>query len=351
MNMNLINMNRIVIALGILLLLSSSLSSNAQQRPHYTQYILNQYILNPALTGIENYTDVKVSHRVQWQGLSGAPVTTYLSLHAPIGKKDYKTNVTSFPVNGQNPRGSQYWQDYEASAPHHGIGLQVVSDKAGPFNTFTAYGTYAYHIGLNSRTNLSAGFGLGVNRVNLNTNKLYFGNGVTVDPAVQGSGILGRMKFDMNAGIWLYSADYFAGVSVQQVVPQQLEFSENVVRQVEGRKVPHFFATTGFRMMVSDDINMIPSVMVKYVNKTPLQADLNLKFQYRDLLWAGASYRTQYGFAAMAGVRALNSVMISYSYDYTTTRLNQVSNGSHEIILGFMLGNRYNQETCPKNVW
>ena len=349
--MNLINMNRIVIALGILLLLSSSLSSNAQQRPHYTQYILNQYILNPALTGIENYTDVKVSHRVQWQGLSGAPVTTYLSLHAPIGKKDYKTNVTSFPVNGQNPRGSQYWQDYEASAPHHGIGLQVVSDKAGPFNTFTAYGTYAYHIGLNSRTNLSAGFGLGVNRVNLNTNKLYFGNGVTVDPAVQGSGILGRMKFDMNAGIWLYSADYFAGVSVQQVVPQQLEFAENVVRQVEGRKVPHFFATTGFRMLVSDDINMIPSVMVKYVNKTPLQADLNLKFQYRDLLWAGASYRTQYGFAAMAGIRALNSVMISYSYDYTTTRLNQVSNGSHEIILGFMLGNRYNQETCPKNVW
>lgn len=36
-----------------------------QQRPHYTQYILNNYILNPALSGIENYTDMKFSVRDQ----------------------------------------------------------------------------------------------------------------------------------------------------------------------------------------------------------------------------------------------------------------------------------------------
>jgi len=339
------------IALAIISAMCCALLADAQQRPHYTQYILNQYVLNPALSGIENYTDIKVSHRVQWQGLSGAPVTTYFTLHAPIGKKDYKTSATSFGIEGQNPRGSQYWQDYEASAPHHGIGLQIINDKAGPFNTFTAYGTYAYHLGLNSRTNLSAGFGLGVNRVNLNTNKLYFGNGITIDPAVQGSGILGRMKLDLNAGLWLYSADYFMGLSVLQVVPQQLEFSDNVVRKTDGKKVPHFFATAGYRFLLSEDVNMIPSVMLKYVNAAPVQADLNMKLQYRDVIWAGASYRSNYGFAAMAGLRALGSVMISYSYDYSTTRLNQVSNGSHEVILGFMIGNRYSQETCPKNVW
>ena len=37
--------------------------ADAQQRPHYTQYILNNYILNPALSGIENYVDVKLSTR------------------------------------------------------------------------------------------------------------------------------------------------------------------------------------------------------------------------------------------------------------------------------------------------
>lgn len=324
---------------------------HAQQKPHYTQYVLNQYILNPAFSGIENYTDIKLGHRQQWQGLEGAPVTSYFTLNAPLGKSDYKTSATSFSVEGFNPRGKSYFETYEASAPHHGVGVQIINDKAGPFSNFAAYGTYAYHLGIGSRTNLSAGFGVGLSSLNLNTSKLDFGNGVNIDPAIRGTGTLNKTQFDINAGLLLYSADYFLGVSALQIVPQPLEFANNVVRKVEGRRVPHLFGTFGYRFLLSEDINMIPSVMVKYISAVPVQADLNVKFQYREFLWAGASYRSQYGFAAMAGLRALRSLIVSYSYDYTTTRLNTVSNGSHEIILGLMLGNRYNQETCPRNVW
>jgi hypothetical protein len=55
------------------------LAGEAQQKPHYTQYVLNQYIINPAISGIENYTDVKISARDQWVGLAGAPKTSYLT--------------------------------------------------------------------------------------------------------------------------------------------------------------------------------------------------------------------------------------------------------------------------------
>ena len=34
-----------------------SFTAFSQAKPFYTQYILNNYILNPALSGIENYTD------------------------------------------------------------------------------------------------------------------------------------------------------------------------------------------------------------------------------------------------------------------------------------------------------
>ena len=47
----------------IVLFVLFGLMLQAQQRPQYTQYILNNYILNPALSGIENYTDVKISGR------------------------------------------------------------------------------------------------------------------------------------------------------------------------------------------------------------------------------------------------------------------------------------------------
>jgi hypothetical protein len=42
---------------------------------------------------------------------------------------------------------------------------------------------------------------------------------------------------------------------------------------------------------------------------------------------------------------------LSYSYDYSTTPINTVSSGTHEIILGFILGNKYSDNTCPRNVW
>jgi type IX secretion system PorP/SprF family membrane protein len=68
------------------LLLIFSMTAFAQQRPHYTQYILNNYIINPAVAGIENYTDIKISHRHQWVGIQDAPVTTYFTIHGSIGK-------------------------------------------------------------------------------------------------------------------------------------------------------------------------------------------------------------------------------------------------------------------------
>src|SRR6267154_3046411 len=86
----------------------------AQQKPHYTQYILNPYIINPAITGIENYTDMKFSIRNQWVGLNGAPKSVYFTIHSPLGKKDYRTSSTSYDVPGENPRGKAYWESYTA---------------------------------------------------------------------------------------------------------------------------------------------------------------------------------------------------------------------------------------------
>src|SRR5476649_2719741 len=105
----------------------------AQQKPQYTQYVFNNYLLNPAVTGIENYTDVKAGYRSQWTGLQGAPVTSYLTINAPLGKDFIEGDATAFPANGgDNPSSRSYTRDYMAAEPHHGIGLMLVTDQAGP---------------------------------------------------------------------------------------------------------------------------------------------------------------------------------------------------------------------------
>ena len=154
-----------------LLLLVTTTACFAQQKPHYTQYILNNYILNPALSGIENYTDIKMSIRDQWVGLNGSPKTIYFSAQGPIGKKDYKTSATSFNVPGQNPRGDAYWENYEASEAHHGVGVSLIQDQTGLYSHFNADISYAYHIGISPRTNISAGFSAGIGKISYNRSK------------------------------------------------------------------------------------------------------------------------------------------------------------------------------------
>lgn len=343
------SMKKIIFSFSILF---ASIGTMAQQQPQYTQYMLNNYILNPALSGIENYTDVKLSHRHQWVGLKDAPVTTYFTMHMPLGKKDDRTTPTSFKIPGENPRGRNYWQDYTSAAPHSGIGIKIINDKTGPINIFSAYVSYAYHIGITDQTSIAAGFEAGIRNVHLNASDLVFdpSNPVVIDPAVGNSSEIKSLKPDFGAGIWVYSSDYFIGISAQQIIPQTIYFSGNTIKPLGSRLVPHLFASAGYRFQITDDISGLPSVMMKVVQPSPVQFDINFKAQYQDFLWAGVSYRTGNGFAGMAGMNISNTITLSYAYDYTTSVLGTFTKGTHEIVLGFLLGNTYG-DSCPRNVW
>ncbi len=337
-------MNKIVAAISCFFIISTAA---AQQKPQYTQYILNNYILNPALSGIENYTDLKLSNRDQWVGLNGAPKTMYLTAHAPLGKQDYKTSVTSFNMPGENPRGQAYWENYTASEAHHGVGLTILNDVTGLYNRFSANVSYAYHIGLSPKTNMSAGFAGGIMKISRDASKATYANNDPSDPAQGNVDDIYKIRPDLSAGVWLYSASYFLGISAQQIIPQKISFVDDTL----GFKlVPHLFATAGYRYLLNDDINAVPSVMFKYVSPLQLQFDLNLKFQYRDLFWLGGNYRFKDGYAAMLGMNVGNTFNVGYAYDFTTSKLGTATKGTHEIIIGFLIGNRYD-DTCPRNIW
>jgi type IX secretion system PorP/SprF family membrane protein len=321
----------------------------AQQRPHYTQYMLNNYIVNPAISGIENYVDVKLSARNQWVGLEGAPRTFYLTAHAPIGKDDYRENISSLGMKGENPRGRAYWEEYTAAEPHHGVGMSVVNYKTGYINRLYFNASYAYHIGLSARTNLSAGFSAGFTTTQVDLSKIELAN--PLDPAIGSStSAINKWSPDLAAGLWLYSAQYYVGISAQQIIPQKIDLVDPVYN--ESAMYPHLFLTGGYRFYLTEEINAVPAVMVRYIPSMPVFTDLSVKFQYLDRLWAGASWRSQDGLAIMAGLNISQTFNISYSYDFNNSEymLSAFQKGTHEIVLGFQLNNVYG-DLCPKRVW
>lgn len=230
------------------------------------------------------------------------------------------------------------------------IGFQVINDVAGPLSDFSAYATYAYHIGLTSRTSMAAGFGAGFNRYSLNASELDFNN-TTVDPVVYSSGYLNSWNFDMTAGLYLYSNDYFVGLSAQQIIPSRIDFSNDVITTAStGVTVPHLFATAGYRFYLSNHVHVISSLMLKYVTPSPLQVEANVKFQFHDIFWAGAGYRVNDGFSGMIGFNVTRNLNIGYAFDYTTSALKTAGNNTHEFVVGYIIGNKFNTG-CPSTIW
>ena len=77
---------KIALTLLLPLLLLAAAPALAQQQAQYSQYMNNNYLLNPGATGVEDYIDVKFSYRTQWTGLEGAPKTYYASINSSLGK-------------------------------------------------------------------------------------------------------------------------------------------------------------------------------------------------------------------------------------------------------------------------
>ncbi len=335
-----------LIAMGCL----SSVIVMAQAKPFYTQYILNNYILNPGVTGIENYTDIKLSNRNQWTGINGAPVTSYFSIHAPIGKTDLRTSATSFEVPGENPRGQRLWEEYTPPDAHHGIGFIAMNDKAGYINRWSLSASYAYHKPLSVKTTLSAGINGGFTSVNLDRSKIEWANLDPNDPAIGiSTGELKKVKPEIGAGLWLYSARYFLGLSALNIIPGKAKFVNN--DKYGAYYTPNYFLTAGYRFSLTDEVMVMPSVMVQYWQPQLAGLHTNVKLQYLDKVWVGGSYRFSdliSGYSAMAGLNISNTLNISYAYENaTTSRLRTYTKNTHEIMVGFIIGNKYSQ-ACPR---
>ena len=311
--------------------------SKAQQRPQYTQYIFNNYLLNPALSGIENYLDLKVGYRKQWTGIENAPQTSFVAAHWNMSDEYLWKNPLSLPDNEDDPMSKNYMQNYTSSPAHHGMGVIAVLDKAGPISRIDANINYAYHLQLNDKFNLSVGAAVGLTRIGLDVNMLVLEH--ENDPAISNT-ITSQLKPDLSLGTWLYGARFFVGASVQQLIPQKLAFTTNAIT-IDGKEAPHFFFTAGYKLSLDEEISAVPSIMVKRLNPTPASIDLNLKVSFKDRFWLGGSYRKGDSYSAMAGFNMKKLVNFTDSYDLTTSELSKVTNGSHEIVLGLQLNNAY----------
>lgn len=254
--------------------------ANAQQQGLYSNFLLNGYIYNPALAGIEDHLDAKTSFRRQWVNLPGSPTSMYASLHGAINQRDLnKEELGSLPMRGAS---TIKFKNIQPKKMRHGVGGYFLNDKAGLITRNTISLGYSAHIPLNQSYYLAAGANLGAHFFSLGTPTLREQN----DDAFAGSQNLGVVP-DLQVGLYLYSDKLQLGLSGTQLVGNRMSFAKNNQSVSYNNLTRHFFATVSYSIPLDPDFDLLPVGIVRYTENSPLSYEGGVKIRYRNTFWAG----------------------------------------------------------------
>lgn len=272
----------------------------AQQLPHFSQYMINDYVFNPAIGGKNPYFMALSANRYQWGGITDAPRTYMLSAHGPM-KYD-----------------------------HMGIGGQLFTDIVGPTRRTGFYLSYAYHAPLNDKLKLSFGISAGILQFMVDGQKINLH-----DPGdlILMNALQSVLTPDFSAGFLLYSDRFWVGASCLQIQQNKLKFFDYMANTTSVMN-RHFYGMLGYRQPIGDDFVLEPSALLKYVYPAPFQFDVGMRAIYKEKFWLGGSYRNLDAIAFYAGFIVRENLQLGYAYDFTTTNLGNYSTGTHELTIG-----------------
>ncbi len=312
-----------------------------QQLPQFSQYMNNTYVLNPAASSLHSDIDIHAGFRQQWAGYDGAPQTYYLSGTVNIGPRPAPTgNIYSIPISYRKP----LLEARSTPKAKHVVGGLAAVDEYGMFQRTSVMGSYSYHLPIGPNHYLAAGVSLGWYGLEFAANRVILENpsDATYDDFIA-NGTHSDL-FDINAGVYFYGERLFAGYSIYQIGQNDIVLGneEGPANLSSAHLAIHHYATAGYRLSISESFDLTPSAMFKIRTPAPLSVDINLMGEFNHRFRLGVSYRNQDAIAILAGANLNDWLRLAYSYDYVTSEINDLSSGSHEVVLGVQL-NRKNK--------
>lgn len=277
-------------------------SGYAQQDPHYTQYMYNMSVLNPAYAGSKESISGGLLYRKQWVEIEDAPTTGTFFLHSPVGR-----NV--------------------------GLGLSVINDKIGPVEETNVYGDFSYTLNLGGEHRLAFGLKAGLTMHKIDFNTIYPTLPDPEDGVFQGSNP-SESFLNLGSGLFYYTDKYYIAFSIPNMLKAKyLDYEQNKY----GSEEMHYFLTGGYVFDLSSQWKLKPFAMVKTSFGAPASFDVSLNALYNDRFEIGATYRNEDSFGAMVNFAIVPQLRIGYAYDHIISDLNVVTPASHEVILLFDL--------------
>lgn len=289
----------------------------AQQEAQFTQNMFTNMAINPGYAGINKQICITTLFRQQWTGFEddkgnkGAPQTILLTVDAPV------------------------------RVLHGGLGLTVIKDKLGFEDNIGAKLAYSFHV------NVGPGIlGIGA-QLGLLNKKIDFSKFEPIednDPVLNAQGVKTAMIFDATFGAFYnLPGKAYVGLSSSQLIQSKIK----IEGLDESKLKRHYYLTGAYHWVIPNapDWELSPYLLIKS-DFASTQYDVTAMVKWRNMVWAGVTYRHQDAVSILLGGYPFNmpsmnpslaNLRIGYSYDVTTSALGRDgrSSGTHEIMLGY----------------
>lgn len=286
---------------GLIVLVFTLIStiSFAQQDPQYTHYMYNTLSVNPAYAGQRETLSIVGLHRSQWVGIDGAPQTQSLSIHSPL----------------RNER--------------IGLGLNIVKDALGPATESFIDANFSYTIPLNAHDlKLSFGAKGGLHILDTDWSKGRFRD--QTDLTFRDN--LNLISPMIGAGLYMHTRKWYLGLAVPNFI--ETEHYDDYEQSTATERM-HFYFIGGYVFNINETTELKPAFMLKGVSGAPIIADVSANFWYQKKITLGLAWRWDDSVSALAGFQITPGMFVGYSYDMTSTGLNNYNSGTHEVTLRF----------------
>lgn len=293
--------------ISILAFLVMAAGVRAQQIPLYSQFYFNKFLYNPALTGMSGNLEGYMFGRRQYVNIDG-----------------YQT--AGMTVSGATNDGKM------------GLGLYYINDRNSLLNTNSLYGNYAYNLTFNENTKLSFGFALGM--IN---NQFDFSRIITTDPDDPILRLLDKPSgaaLDASIGANFLINGFNLGLSIPQMLNNSQKFTDNYNSTLKYNLQNHLIIMASYDLMINNDLKLQPLLLFKNTANSPSQVDVNITADWLNKGWLGFGIRDGYGVTFMGGIKIAETVRFGYSYDAATGQNKTALGGTHEFLLGLVLGKK-----------
>ena len=298
-----ISINTIIKCAGLFLLMLCCNVIDGQQVTSNSLFNYNRLNFNPAFAGASDKIPISLHVRQQWMGFEDAPRSQYLSTHAFLPLKI-------------------------------GLGGVIFNNITGPTRQTGLKLAFSKHFRLNEDHWFSLGLSAEMFQNLFETGKLE--TGIPGDPALTGE-VQQKLAPDASTGVFFYSENYFAGLSVVNLIESHWDLFETNI-DFNNPVARTFYLTGGYVFTLSDYFKYEPSLLAKKSIGLPFQVELCNQLFYNNLVWAGASFRSNLDGIIMAGFR-YSIFELVYAFDLTFGEIKNYNHGSQEIILRFNLNN------------